>query len=338
MSRHRSRRAVSRIVLPLLLACCALFGRLVAQTPSAGDPPPELPPVYRVEVIVFLHEDGLSDRVRSAEPADFRDALAPALVADAVEAARFVLGHARHASGLAPEPDDADTPRPHLVAGDEGIEPPPWPYAAQPALSPPMQRALERLEGADAYRPLAWQAWFQRAEPFRPTATVRLHGAEVVGEVRVPSVAEALPFFPDSLTIPVFTDADQPPRLQPLFAPRPAMPLFRLDGNFRLFRRQFLHAAPTLVWHDPDTGLETSTDDRSDADISEPDGWLLHRLTQSRVVRPGRLEYFDSSRFGVLLRVTEFEHVVPPAPEPESEAEPNPESAPTAPAGADSSG
>ena len=48
--------------------------------------------------------------------------------------------------------------------------------------------------------------------------------------------------------------------------------------------------------------------------------WQLHRLQQSRIVEPGRLEYFDSSLFGVLVLIERFEQVVPeieiPEPQP----------------------
>lgn len=326
-SNGRFSRALSVVVLVSLAAAVG------AQAQEDGARQPELPPMYRVEAIVFLHEDGLSDRVRAAEPADFRGALAPTLVDRAVGAARFMLDHARRALGLEPDPAQAPatapvaatTPAaepPHLVNEDERVEPVPWPYTARNELSAPMQRALERLQGADAYRPLAWQAWFQQAEPFRRTAAVRLHGDEVIAEIKPPTVAEALPFFPDALSVPVAGGPDEPPRMVPLFPPRPAMPLFRLDGQIRLFHRQFLHAAPTLVWHDPVTGLASVPDGPAEPDPAGT-GWLLHRLEQSRVVEPGRVEYFDSSLIGVLLRITEFEHVVPPPP-------PEPERAPPA--------
>ncbi|MEX0915059.1 MAG: CsiV family protein, partial [Wenzhouxiangellaceae bacterium] len=94
-----------------------------------------------------------------------------------------------------------------------------------------------------------------------------------------------------------------------------------------LRQRQFLHLDLDLVWQVP----ARAPADRASRGRREPpvgmstdraeNEWLLHRLRQSRIVRPGRLEYFDSSLFGVLVRIERFEQVVPAIEQPEPEPE-----------------
>jgi hypothetical protein len=136
-------------------------------------------------------------------------------------------------------------------------------------------------------------------------------------------------------------------------APLPLPPVpraeTRVDGTVALVQRQFLHAEIDLHWREPvqrpglleparpDRGLEpfdaspdfvTRSNDGRDAESMpralptgpEPD-WQVHRLTQSRVIRADQWAYFDSDRFGVLLRATELPPLLP-LPEPEPDAEP----------------
>jgi len=298
----------------------------------------DYPPVYRIEVIVFGNTGGGSDRRAAPAPADFTDRLDPLLVTAAVQAAR------RQLAGLArflPVAEMRDAPgenTPYLKTSEETLRPIPPLYAALGELSSPVQRALDRLSADPAYEPIVARAWMQLAPPQRHTAAVRLHDAGVVETLEPASAAGAVPV---ARVLPFGPLIDPPP---------PAAAIYRLDGTVRLRRRRFLHLDLDLVWQTP-TNAASDTPADADAQVaattdatatsgaaSRPDRrdamqWELHRLRQSRVVRPGRLEYFDSSLFGVLVRIERFEQVVPQTVDqaPETDPESDPESAAPAP-------
>lgn len=110
-------------------------------------------------------------------------------------------------------------------------------------------------------------------------------------------------------------------RIKPADRLRPvARAAVRLDGSIALIRRQFLHADLDLHWRSPvqrPPALSRSGTRGEPAESSESPRFEVHRLQQSRAVRTDRWEFFDSARFGVLLRVTELEPLLPlPPPEP----------------------
>lgn len=116
----------------------------------------------------------------------------------------------------------------------------------------------------------------------------------------------------------------------------------RVDGSVALIQRQFLHVELDLHWREPiqhpgplDAERPTNRFDASRSSMAEtgeleaepaplagpePD-WQVHRLVQSRVIRTDQWAYFDSDRFGVLIRATELPPLLP-LPEPEPEPEP----------------
>lgn len=279
----------------------------------------EHPPVYRVEAIVFRHTNGRHDRARAAGPVDYTDHLDPLLVAAANELAEQRLAElARVVPPVAVSGPVGET-TPFLRTEDETIRPIPPAYAALGDLSGPAQRAMARLIGAPAYEPVITRAWMQPAPRQGDTARVRLHDETVV-DVLEPADSEK----------PAPIDARQ--RFETMnsgavaatTAPAsPALEIYRLDGTIRLRRRQFLHLDLDLTWQTPIRALG----ERSERPVAIGDvagDWQLHRLQQSRIVEPGRLEYFDSSLFGVLVLIERFEQVVPeievPEPEPEAPA------------------
>src|SRR6056297_1234839 len=302
--------------LALLLAATSLF----AQQSATGESDAiEYPPVYRVEVIVFSHADGRSDRIRSAASMDFTDQLDPLLLARANDLAESRLADLAVALPVARIPGKIDETTPGLETDGQILRPIPPVYSALGDLSRPIQRAMDRLLDAPEYEPLMARAWIQLAPRGRPTAALRIHNQTVVDLIEpdddqslVP-VAHVLPFGPLVET------------------PPPALDIYQLDGTLRLRQRQFLHLDLDLVWQTqaqalpdrmmPPSGQSGPTARGPDAAGGE---WQLHRLQQSRIVEPGRLEYFDSSLFGVLVRIDRVAQVVP-----EIEA---PEPAPAAPA------
>jgi hypothetical protein len=297
---------------------------------------PDSPPVYRVELIVFAHADGQSDRRRTDEPADFTGILDPLLVAAAHRAAGDALAAAA-ALPVLPGPSIGRNDGPRLASPEETLRPIPPVYAALGRLADPTERALERLVASSAHEPLAARAWTQPAPRGGSTPALRIHDETVVA-TRPP--ANALPlFFPSGLPVPAGVREDGSIRLAGLVRPAaPRLAIYRLDGTARLRRRQFLHLDLDLVWQrrepgvgprievedgtgigtgiGPESGPETgrafgAEGEREAGAAPHPRPWLTHRLRQSRVVEPGRFEYFDSSRFGVLARVTRFEKIVP---------------------------
>jgi len=297
--------------LALLLAATSLF----AQQSATGESDAiEYPPVYRVEVIVFSHADGRSDRIRSAASMDFTDQLDPLLLARANDLAESRLADLAVALPVARIPGKIDETTPWLETDGQILRPIPPVYSALGDLSRPIQRAMDRLLDAPEYEPLMARAWIQLAPRGRPTAALRIHNQTVVDLIEpdddqslVP-VAHVLPFGPLVET------------------PPPALDIYQLDGTLRLRQRQFLHLDLDLVWQTQaqalaDRSIPTGGQSAVTNDLQATGSdWLLHRLQQSRIVEPGRLEYFDSSLFGVLVRIERFAQVVPeieiPEPEP----------------------
>ncbi len=229
----------------------------------------ELPPVYQVEVLVFSHIQGHSDRHPVREMTDFSHAMDP----DRLEI-------------------DPDEPTP-LRLPDNDVEPEPdyrpRPRDFEPAGSPStaMERAWSRLEASGMHRPVTRRSWYQTAPRHRMTRPVRIHDEEVVHE-DWPREDPVEPILAVTRLEP-----DEKTELRKWF---------RTDGTIRLNRRQYYHLAVDLEWREPvpDWGL-----DRTRLDFMPE--YLVHRVQQSRTIQPGRLEYFDSAWLGVLVLVTRLE-------------------------------
>ena len=307
-----------------LLAAALCWSSLCWPVPAAGqrstrdapDEKAEYPPVYRVEAIVFRHADGRSDRRRATAPADFTDRLDPLLVATAFKAAQLQLARLAEFLPVAKVPGMPDEATPFLESEAQTLRPIPPVYSALGDLSTSMQRAMSRLVDAPAFDPVTARGWLQLAPQRERTAEVRVHDLSVVEALEPETGPSPLPL---AHVLPFGPLIETPP---------PARAIYRLDGTIRLRQRRFLHLDLDLVWQTRSrmpADTEADTDSRgykAESDTSdsasapapgedEEEAWELHRLQQSRVVRPGRLEYFDSSLFGVLVRIDRFKLVVP---------------------------
>jgi len=319
---YRSQSGLSArgLLAETLVWSCLFWPGLIGAQPSAADTDGEAveyPPVYRVEAIVFRHADGRSDRRRAPGPADFTERLDPLLVAYANEAAQQQLARLARFLPVAEVPGTQDETTPFLEFEEQRLRPVPPVYAALGDLSTSMQRAMSRLLDAPDYEPVETRGWIQFAPPQRRSVAVRVHDRTVVEKL------EPAARFPGPGPVP----SPHVLPFGPLFqTPPPARAIYRLDGSITLRQRRFLHLDLDLVWQsqtrapadpgvDPDfalkPGAERRPEAKADAEKTAEDEWELHRLQQSRVVRPGRLEYFDSSLFGVLVRVERFKLVVP---------------------------
>src|SRR6056297_3323120 len=288
--------------LALLLAAASLSAQ---QSASRQADAIDYPSVYRVELIVFSHADGRSDRTRSASPADFSGALDPLLIAQANDIAERQLAALAEGLPVARVPGEVDETTPRLETDGQTLRPIPPMYSALGDLSRPIRRAMERLLDAPEYDPVMARAWIQLADRGRPTATMRIHDQTVVDLIE-PDEDRSLVPMPHVLPFGPLVET-----------PSPALDIYRLDGTLRLRQRQFLHLDLDLVWQTRARSLANRMPPVEESTVTTNgpvDGegeWQLHRLQQSRIVEPGRLEYFDSSLFGVLVRIERLEQVVP---------------------------
>lgn len=155
-----------------------------------------------------------------------------------------------------------------------------------PELGPQMQDAWRRLRLSEPFRPLQYLAWEQGGSA--PFPTLRLHDLEVLqtqaAGVEAPTAQVRNPD----------DGADEPP---------PVL-YYRLDGAASLTRSRFLHLAVAVELREPGGGaLDPSLDPAATS-------FLVHRLEQSRVIRTGRMEYFDGPVLGVLAWVTDVSEAV----------------------------
>ena len=214
-------------------------------------------------------------------------------------------------------PGEVDETTPWLESDEQTLRPIPPVYSALGDLSRPIQRAMDRLIDAPEYVPVTTRAWIQLAQRGRSHfAEVRIHDQAVV-------------------------DAQARRRTEP--GPRPARAAIRSAdrsdaaagaGDLPTRRHHATAPAPvsctwTWTWSGKPAAFPVGPHDvggRLGRGVGKPsasgDGeWELHRLRQSRIVEPGRFEYFDSSLFGVLVRIERFEQIVPEVPEPETALE-----------------
>lgn len=324
------------LALLLLLAAA----EVPAQPLEPLQPDLQLPPVYRVEVIVFRHTDGDSDRRVASEPLNFTGIVDPRDRAAAHAAITQGLAVVRQTVPIL-SPTQIDESTPWLENDDQRLQPIP-PFHVDPGtLSAPMQRALERLENSSLTAPLAARSWLQTAERQRRSPAMRIHDDFQVASPPSPAASIKPLFWPHWPPARALVRDGWPQVLGRLFSANPPpLPLYRTDGTVRLYRRQFLHFDIDLVWQqetadaspqmqqqsqqqsqpgfDVPEWLVPGSPDQPGPDIDEPvhqsanePAWRIHRMQQSRVVRDQRFEYFDSSLLGVLVRLERFEQMIP---------------------------
>ena len=163
-------------------------------------------------------------------------------------------------------------------------------------MSDTMEDVWRRLRLSAGYRPLLFLVWEQSRIDYHPP--VRVHDEEVI--------AEHL-HFPGGMAC---VDL----RAEDLFSAY-LVPYFRLDGSVQMRRSRFLHLDLDLEYRQEfvtsGSPLPTSAEAAEMlAEIIQPEPEplpgpaLVHTLRQSRQIRTGSLQYFDSPYLGVLARVT----------------------------------
>lgn len=190
-----------------------------------------------------------------------------------------------------------------------------------------MTDVWRRLRLGAHYRPEAFLAWDQGAsEPF---PLMRIHNQEVLDledpEPERRPLASRLSWTCAGSDGEIVYSADYVLEYDPLdgnLLPR-ALPRhlshYRLDGTVQLRRARFLHIDLDVVYRQPlvepaaqavipfpIAGSVTSA-----GEPIGPPRYEVQWLKQSRQVRTGRMEYFDSPWLGVLVWVSEIEPVDP---------------------------
>ena len=173
-------------------------------------------------------------------------------------------------------------------------------FAEQPApyrldvMSSTMEDSWRRLRNSPEFRPLVFASWEQTRIDYHPP--VRIHDEELI--------AEQLEFPYEVAWVDLRSDDPFDQFM---------VPYFRLDGTAQLTRSRFLHLELDLEFRqdllpalEPGPGgpLRSPVEEVASVLESTPGPALVHRLKQSRQVRTGQMQYFDSPYLGVLARVT----------------------------------
>jgi len=304
---------------------------------------------YRVEVLVLTHLESGEPPREVPSPKNYSDAIdflappeepAESSEADAeqnsVEAADTAVQQEAAAEGASPDVAAMaeDSAGGDALASDESAEPPPLAIQIE-EMSPVMQEAWRRLRLSAPFRPQQYLSWEQGSDP--PFPLLRVHDQDVVmiddpwADLRQPAEDADGPTPDGEVNLPgeeapVTGSEDTPESQDKLEAgdgaeeeealPDPIV-YYRLDGTVRLRRTRFLHVDIDMSLREPVFEQTTPTAEPSPATIDtgaelpppRPDSFRVYRLEQSRQVRTGRMEYFDSPVLGVLVYVTGAEPV-----------------------------
>jgi len=249
--------------------------------------------VYRVDVIVFAHLNGESDQRHEREVSDFSDDLDPEANARAAawtasdEPEELSIEDQARRDAVATLDQLRALENPERRAGSQFSGGPvfPTPWLALDGMAAEMVSAWQRLDASTRHRPLVWRSWHQPLTQNDSGRWIRLKGGDVLG----------LDWLTQEAVDPKYLDAYQPGPYRFLL-PRSTN---QLDGVIRVRRRQFMHVDFNLVWQIP-VGATPSPLKSKWSDVS---GFLIHPLEQSRSIRRDRIEYFDSSFLGALVRI-----------------------------------
>lgn len=241
---------------------------------------------YRVEVLLLRNLEATTEPKTATEPLDFTTALD--------------LG-----AQAANSPGPAEDPF-YLGPPDSELRPPAGPFPDGKGPRGDIRRLTQRSERMNTvwrnlrlsgeFRPETFLAWEQPAEP--PFPLLRVHNEEIV--------AVDDPWAPTRVArseyVFVYDLENGALRLAPIPAPEYH---YALDGSVRLRRSRFLHI-------DLDLAYRSSVPAATARNFGPPllpayQGYQAHRLKQSRQVRTGRMEYFDSPALGALVWVSEIE-------------------------------
>lgn len=293
-------------------------------------------PLYQVEVIVFQHLNSDATAEAVSQVSDYRMVTRPLPLPRESQTDLQSIPQAAARGSVMQDPVihalDDRTAWPPSVFDSADFEPGPQTEPGEDLIyeisgpSEAMRQAWDRLQNSPAYEPLHYAGWQQHAYAPEEQEPVRFHGdialagpgEEQPAEAGKHTAAENRPERPSP--VPVIDLTTAMPDMEKTGAGAPAADAapdaeeaeeideaqftsYRLDGQFTLVRRKFLHLVIDLEWRDPAAVPAIFEDD---ADGNAP-AYLLYSVLQRRQVREDRLEYFDTPLLGVLARVSEVE-------------------------------
>jgi Peptidoglycan-binding protein, CsiV len=172
-----------------------------------------------------------------------------------------------------------------------------------------MDAVWQRLKNSRGYRPLVFAAWEQNRTDYYPP--MRIHDEMPLGE----------PLRPATYFLIADPAGEDPPGAN-------LSSFYRLDGTLQLRRSRFLHLSldfeyrgeiwqpatqsALLLANDPasptgnsnNISINKNNNIIKSANISKSYGYNLYSLQQSRQIRTGRMQYFDTPYFGALVLVS----------------------------------
>jgi len=292
---------------------------------------------YRVEVIVLTHLNH-SEAPEEVKWTDDFSTATDFLTPPAEETEEQEEDAESEESPLAEEeavvsevlPDDALDSDLELPGEEELVEDPAMAVVHVEEMSDVMQEAWRRLRLSAPFRPEQYLSWEQGSEA--PFPSLRLHDLQVVmvddpyADLRIlpeedadaAESEEGPAIFGDPASMEAIPEDDEPPLPDPTY-------YYRLDGTVMLKKTRFLHLELDLLVREAvyeeeialqqsllsaapsyeDSGYEDPVNEESAP--PQPSSFLEHRLTQSRQVKTGRMEYFDSPVLGMLAFITAVE-------------------------------
>ena len=234
---------------------------------------------YRVEVIVFRNLEVISEaaeveKLRSfSQFPDLEEVKLPAILSDGTATQPPQVLNAD-----LPELPRGDLPDDLHVISQKGAE---------------MTDAWRRLRSSKDYMPLVYSAWEQNRTDYYPP--MRIHDQQIIDTQLRP---------PTHIMVAELAAED------PLAAYRSVF--YQLDGGIQLRRSRFLHLFLDLEYREmkPQSvrvpGLTRENLDQAEAETESESNtdYVVFALKQNRQVQTGRMNYFDSPHFGVLVLVS----------------------------------
>ncbi len=156
-----------------------------------------------------------------------------------------------------------------------------------------MDGVWRRLRSSQGYRPLMYASWDQNRTDYYPP--MRIHNQQVIDTQLRP---------PTNIVVADLAAND------PLAAYRSTF--YQLDGTVQLRRSRFLHLFLDLEYREKNSVAPVEQvaigSNESQAEVQKDDGNKIEHgvfsLKQNRQVRTGRMQYFDTPYFGVLVLVS----------------------------------
>lgn len=224
---------------------------------------------YQVEVIVFRN-------------------LAVIAEAEAIEELRSFSQYPDLAEAF-PQPDKPEQPTTDQAEPHRSDLPEDLKVVTEKSLA--MDDAWRRLRSSKNYRPLTYSAWQQNRTDYYPP--MRIHDQQIIDTQLRP---------PTHIMVADLAAED------PLAAYRSVY--YQLDGGVQLRRSRFLHLFLDLEYRElkaqsmRDPGLLGDAVTPTGIEAEDTIDYGVFVLKQNRQVQTGRIQYFDTPYFGVLVLVS----------------------------------